>query len=241
MKRKHTEVLALIPARGGSQRVKNKNALKLQGKPLLAYTIEAALKASQVTRVIVTTDDPKLERIAKRFGAEVPFLRPKSISGPHSTEFEFHMHALKWLKENEGYSPDLIVNLYPTSPFRKSVTIDRAVQKIKTHPEAHSLRSVRKCSEHPYKMWIRAKNKEYLTPFVAIQKKGSQTLSYQLLPEVFIQNASIYITRPETLKREGSTTGTRVLFFEMSEIESIDINTPLDYDFARNFVKKLGR
>lgn len=230
------EVLALIPARAGSQRVKSKNIRKLAGKPLIAYTIEAALKAKRVDRVVVSTDSERIAKVARSLGAEAPFLRPNEIAGSASTELEFHLHALEWLAKHENYVPELIVNLYPTSPFRKAVTIDAAIDFIRRHPEADSLRSVRKCSEHPYKMWKKTGNKTYLEPFVPSKKRGSQTLSYHLLPEVFIQNASIYITRPTTLFKQGSTTGKKVLCFEMSERESVDINTPLDFLFAESLL-----
>ncbi len=233
-----SEVLVLIPARAGSQRVKNKNVRALGGKPLIAWTIEAARKAKNVDRVIVTTDSPRIARIARDWGAEVPFLRPVELAKGSSTELEFHVHALNWLEENEGYEPDLIVNLYPTSPFRRSATIDRAIEQILSEPRASSLRSIRKCSEHPFKMWER--KGKWIAPFVKQTKTGTQTLSYQLLPTVFIQNASIYITKPSTIHNTTSTTGPRVLPFEMDEIESVDINEPLDFFMAEQMISKMG-
>lgn len=225
------EVLALIPARAGSQRIPGKNSRRLGDKPLLAHTIECARRAKLVTRVIVTTDSEKLARIARRYGAEAPFLRPKSISGPLSTEYEFHAHAIGWLREHEDYRPDLIVNLYPTAPFRKPTSVDLAIRQIAAKPRATSLRSVRRVSEHPRKMWVRPGKGDYLKPLLG-KPGAAQTLSYQALPEVWIQNANIYITKPETLRRHENTVGDRVLFFEMSEEESLDLNTELDFRFA---------
>ncbi len=224
--------LALIPARSGSTRVKNKNLRLLGGKPLIAHTISCALKSRLIDRVIVSTDSPQIAKVAKNFGAEVPFLRPKEISGPAATEYEFHDHVVKWIKRNEKHSPALIVNLYPTAPFRRPESIDRAIRMMQRTARADSLRSVRICSEHPYKMWIETKAKTFIEPFVRGGSTGSQTLSYQLLPKVFIQNANIYVTRPRTLELFGSTVGKKVLKFEMSEEESIDINTPQDIEYA---------
>ena len=147
-------ILAFIPARAGSKRVPNKNLLPLKGKPLIAYTIEAALKAQRVTRIIVSTDSEEIAAVARTHGAEVPFLRPAEIAQSDSTEMQFFTHALDWLLVHEGYSPDLLVLLYPTSPFRKSASIDAAIEKMLGHPEADSLRSIRLCNEHPYKMWV---------------------------------------------------------------------------------------
>ncbi len=230
------KVLALIPARSGSKRVKNKNIRSLGGKPLIVYTIEAALKAKLVDRVIVSTDSEKIAAIARKYGAEVPFLRPRGLAGSGSTELEFHQHALGWLSENEGYVPDLVVNLYPTTPFRKASTIDRAVKKMLAAPRVDSLRSIRKCSEHPYKMW-KVKG-EFAEPYVQKRDSQSHTLAYHQLEPVFIQNASIYITRPRVLSRYRSTIGKTVFAFEMSDEESVDINTPLDFFLAETLMAR---
>lgn len=230
-RQRRQEILALIPARGGSRRVKNKNLRLLGGKPLIAHTIAAARQSRYITRIVVSTDRPAIAAIARESGAEVPFLRPCALATADSTEFEFHEHALRELRAADGYTPDLIVNLYPTTPFRTAASIDRAIRLMLGAPRAHSLRSVRRCHEHPYKMWVFRRSR-YLRPFVAGTPAGSQTLSYHLLPTVHIQNASIYIVRPRTLATFGNTVGMRVLGFEMSEFESIDINTEQDFALA---------
>lgn len=223
-------ILALIPARGGSVRVPNKNILPLDGKPLIAHTILAAKASRLITRTLVTTDSEDISEIAKQYGAEVPFLRPTEIAQKNSTEMQFFNHALDWLKSNENYTPDLIVLLYPTSPFRKTESIDKAIEILLKHPEADSLRSVTLCSEHPYKMWV--VEGEYLKPFVKTDVPNAHTLSYQILPTVYIQNASIYITKPATIQQKSSPTGDIIIPFIMNEEESIDINNPLDFKLA---------
>lgn len=230
-------ILALIPARSGSKRVPLKNIKSLCGKPLIAYTIEAAKASRLINRVIVSTDSAEIADIAKQYGAEVPFLRPKEISTADSTELEFFDHALDRLEKDEGYMPDIIVLLYPTSPFRKSESIDRAIETIIAHPECDSLRSIRKCSEHPYKMWTIVDG--YLKPFVDTGKASNMyTLSYHLLPGVYIQNASIYIVKASTIKNKHSTTGDIIIPFIMDEVESIDINNPLDFLLAETTIKE---
>lgn len=229
------EILSFIPARSGSKRIPNKNIKKLNGKPLICYTIEASLNSKLSNRTVVSTDSQKIASVSRQFGAETPFLRPKAISGTNSTEMEFFEHALTWFKENENWEPDLIVLLYPTSPFRKSCTIDKAIEKIKQHKNADSLRSIKKCAEHPYKMW--KINNDLLKPFVNSAKKNMHTLSYQLLPEVYIQNASIYITKPSTIWQKKSPTGDIIIPFIMAEIESVDVNNQIDFDFAEFLLK----
>jgi CMP-N-acetylneuraminic acid synthetase len=229
------KILGLIPARGGSMRVPDKNIRLLDGKPLIAYTIEAAKRAKHVNRVIVSTDSQKIAQVARQYGAEVPFFRPKEISTGESTEMQFLRHALSWLAENESYEPDLIVLLYPTSPFRRAESIDRAVERILEHPEADSLRSVKLCSEHPYKMWTIRDG--LLKPFVETEDSGVHTFSYHLLPQVYIQNASIYITKPRTIVNKSSYIGDVVIPFVMDQSESIDINAPLDFQLAEMLMK----
>ncbi|HZX34927.1 MAG TPA: acylneuraminate cytidylyltransferase family protein [Thermodesulfobacteriota bacterium] len=229
------KILAFIPARGGSERVPGKNTKLLRGKPLIVYTIEAAKRARLVNRVVVSTDSADIAAVAKEYGAETPFMRPKEISGSESTEMQFLEHALDWFKKNEDYEPDLIVLLYPTSPFRKSETIDRAIEGMLKHPEADSLRSVKLCSEHPYKMWVVEEG--LLKPFVKIGVRNAHTLAYKLLPTVYAQNASIYITKPGTIRDKKSPTGDVIIPFIMDEDESMDINSPVDFRLAEALAK----
>jgi len=231
------KILALIPARSGSERVANKNIQLLNGKPLIAYALNCAKKSKYINKIVVSTDSNEIAMIAKQYGVEIPFLRPKEISQRDSTEMQFLEHMLNWYKRNEKYTPDLIVLLYPTSPFRKPESVDRAIEEILKHPAADSLRSVRLCSEHPYKMWVQ--NKKYLKPFVKARKKNAHTLSYHLLPKLYIQNASIYITKPSTIFKKRSPTGDVVIPFVMTELESVDINNQVDLLFAKFLFKHL--
>ena len=232
------KILAFIPARSGSRRIPKKNIKLLKGKPLIAYTIEAAKKSKYINRIVVSTDSEEIAEVSRKYGAEVPFLRPKEISQENSTEMQFFEHALDWFLKNENYEPDLIVLLYPTSPFRKPESIDKAIEKMLKNPEADSLRSIRLCSEHPYKMWVIEKG--YLKPFMREKNMNIHTLSYQLLPTVYIQNASIYITKPSTIKDKKSPTGDMIIPFIMDEMESIDINNRLDFLFVEMIIRKSG-
>lgn len=231
------KILGFIPARAGSKRIPNKNVKLLNGRPLIAYTIEAAQKSKHINRIVISTDSEKIASVARKYGAEVPFFRPESISKSGSTEMEFFEHALDWFLKNENYEPDLIVLLYPTSPFRKTESIDRAIQEMLKYPEADSLRSIRLCSEHPYKMWVI--EDDYLKPFIKGEDPNIHTFSYQVLPKVYIQNASIYITKPSTIRNKKSPTGDIIVPFIMDERESIDVNSSLDFQFAEMVGKDL--
>jgi N-acylneuraminate cytidylyltransferase len=204
----------------------------LAGKPLIAHTIACAKNSKYIDRVVVSTDSAEIARVARECGAEVPFMRPSDISQGDSTELDAFRHALGWFKEHEGYEPDLIVKLFATSPFRRSETVDGGIELLMAHPEADSVRSVVKCSEHPYKMWTM--EGERLCHFVPESQKPPQahTLSYQVLPTVYIQNASFDVTRPRNVWEKGSITGTHILGVQMSDCESVDINNELDFLFA---------
>ncbi|MBN2015040.1 MAG: methyltransferase domain-containing protein [Candidatus Altiarchaeota archaeon] len=227
------KILCLILARGGSERVPKKNIKILGDKPLITYTLECAKKSKYIDRIIVSTDSDEIARVSTDFGAEAPFRRPADISKSDSTELDAFKHALSWLKENESYVPDIIVKLFPTSPFRKAETVDRAIELLMSRPDADSVRSVRLCTEHPHKMW-RIDQNGFLESFVPLDEKlpEAHTLAYHLLPEVYIQNASIDVTKPSNIWKKNSITGTKILPLVMEEYESLDINTPLDFELA---------
>lgn len=236
--KKDLKIMCLILARGGSKRIPKKNIKELAGKPLIAYTIECAKGSKYINRIVVSTNDEEIAKVSRGFDAETPFVRPATISQDDSTELDAFKHALKWLKDNEGYEPDLIVKLFPTSPFRTAKSVDKAIKLLLDNPLADSVRSMRLCSEHPYKMWT-IKNNRLKSLISTKQKpKEAHTLSYQVLPKIYIQNASIDVTRPENIWGKDSITGTEIIPFIMDEIESIDINTGLDLDLAELIIKK---
>lgn len=232
------KVMALIIARGGSQRVPNKNIKSLGGRPLIAYSIEAAKGSRYVNRIVVSTDSDAIAEVALREGAEAPFRRPAAISQGHSTEFEAVGHALTWFRDHEKYEPDLVVLLRPTSPFRRAETIDRAIELLLGDSTAHSVRTVRLCSEHPHKMWVMEKDGRRIRSFVPLEQKlpEAHTLSYQLLPTVYVQNASMDVLRPSNIWDLRSTTGTEIIPLVMDEMESVDINTHLDFFLAETLM-----
>ncbi|MGB9639345.1 MAG: cytidylyltransferase domain-containing protein, partial [Anaerolineales bacterium] len=147
-----SEVLAIIPARGGSKSIPQKNIRSFAGHPLIAYSIAAGLAAEMVTRVIVSTDDEKIAEIARQYGAEVPFLRPPEHAQDNTPDLPVFVHALEWLAENERYHPDVVVQLRPTSPIRRVSYIDQAVNLLLEHPEADSVRTVIVPFQNPFKM-----------------------------------------------------------------------------------------
>ena len=230
------EVLALVPARGGSKSIPRKNVRLVNGKPLVAWSIEDALEARSITRVICTTDDDEIAAVAKRFGAEVPFRRPAAISGDLAVDFEFHLHALEWLRDHEDYLPDLVVHLRPTHPIRRPATLDRAVEMLAAHPEADSLRAVRSAVFTPYKMW-RSGDDGFLAPLLTIEGiPDPYNMPRDILPHVLQQDGYVDITRPRTVFEQGSTTGRRILPFPVDDEPAVDIDYPSELEWAERLL-----
>lgn len=146
-----SKIVAIIPARSGSKGLLDKNIRVLGGHPLLAYSIALAKKTRSIDRVIVSTDSERYAAIARKYGAEVPFLRPSEYSGDVVGDYPVIRHTLNWLKENETVEPELIVHLRPTTPFRDPLYVEEAVQRFFKEKDATALRSVHEMSESAYK------------------------------------------------------------------------------------------
>ena len=231
------EVLALIGARGGSKSMPGKNLRVVAGKPMVAHSIDHARAAQTITRVILTTDDAEIAKVGRAAGAEVPFMRPAEIAQDLSTDYEFVRAALEWLRDNESYVPDFVVQLRPPTPMRDARLIDRAVETIAAHPDADSLRAVVGCCSTPYKMW-RLRGDGYLLPLMrlkGIPEPWNQPR--QLLPEVVQQDGFIDIVRPRTIFEQNSITGRNVLPFFLDR-ESIDIDEECDLAEAERIMQR---
>jgi N-acylneuraminate cytidylyltransferase len=210
------EVLALIPARGGSKSIPRKNVLVIGGKPLIAHSIAQARASRQITRTIVSTDDEEIARVAREHGAEVPFMRPAQFAGDRSTDLEVFRHALEWLRDHGGYRPEIVVHLRPTGPVRRVERIDAAVTAMLEHPEADSLRSVGMPIQTPYKMWRMVNGR--LEPLLRLPGvPEAHSSPRQGLPPVYWQNGYVDIVRPRVVLEKGMMAGDSVLPFVVDE------------------------
>ena len=218
---KVAEILALIPARSGSVSVPHKNIRVIAGRPLLAYSIEHALASQFINRTIVSTDSSEYAEIARQYGAEVPFLRPPEISQGTSIDLEAFTHALDWLREKEGYVPDVCVHLRPTYPTRKVDDIDSIIQILLDNPDIDSVRSVAPAPDTPFKMWLRGED-GLLSPAVKTDVKDPYNLPRQVLPQAYLQNACIDAVRTSVITETKSMTGRRVFGYVMAENSDID-------------------
>jgi CMP-N-acetylneuraminic acid synthetase len=233
-------VLALIPARGGSKGLPRKNVLPVAGKPLIAYSILQAQQSRHIGRVIVSTDDAEIASVAKEWGAEVPFIRPAEFAGDFSPDIDVFRHALRWLAEDEGYRPDLVVHLRPTGPARLVERIDQAIELLAAHPECDAVRSVSPARQTPFKMWF-ITPEGYLEP--ALRLAGvtdSQSLPRQRLPAVYWQNGYVDVIRPRAVLEKDSMWGDSALPLVVDE-PMLEIDYPEDIPAVEEALRRMAQ
>lgn len=222
-------ILAIIPARGGSRELPKKNIKLLGDTPLIAYSINAAQRSAYVDRIIVSTDSDEIAQIAKKYGAEVPFKRPPEYATDASSPVsEFIVHALRWLRDNEGKTYDLFCLLQPTSPFRNGNHLNEAIKKFSVCKDAISLISISETTRSPY--WMKTINSNgYLEEFVNGDFSDTRR---QDLPKTYSVNGAIYIMGTlDYLKTKRFLTD-RTTYYLMDAVSSVDIDTELDFKFA---------
>jgi N-acylneuraminate cytidylyltransferase len=230
-------VLAVVPARGGSKSIPRKNLRRFAGHPLLAYSIAAGRQAASVARVIVSTDDEEIARVARGYGADVPFLRPGELAGDGTTDLPVFQHVLHELERQEGYRPDIVVQLRPTSPVRPRDCVDRAVALLRQHPEADSVRGVVPSGQNPYKMW-RLTEGEGMKPLLP-EIPEAYNLPRQALPATYWQTGHVDAIRASTIA-DGSMSGVIIWPLLLDPIYSVDIDTPGDWLRAEWLVEQTG-
>ena len=224
-------ILAIIPARGGSNGIPKKNLVVFRGQPLVAHSIKHALGSTLINRVLVSTDSEEIRRVSLESGAEVPFLRPAELAEDHVLDLPVFEHALTFLKEKEDYQPDIVVHLRPTTPHRKPEWIDEAVRLLQAHPKADSVRSVSPPDKHPYRMF-RIDDNGYLDPIMKHEHPVPYLLRRQDLPPMYYYNCVIDVTRPATIFGKKSMTGDHIWPYVMEADDVIDIDTAMDLKVA---------
>jgi N-acylneuraminate cytidylyltransferase len=228
-------IVALIPARSGSKRVADKNIRPLNGHPLMAYTISAAIDSGVFSDVIVSTDAEHYADISRYYGATVPFLRPMDLAGDTSPDIEWVDFTLKELAKN-GKHYDCFSILRPTSPFRLPQTIRRAWKAFLGETGVDSLRAVEKCSQHPGKMWvIRGRRMMPILP-VGPADRPWHSSQYPSLPEIYVQNASLEIAKTRVVFEDQTIAGSVLMPFLTKDHEGFDVNKPYDWGLAEHMV-----
>ncbi len=239
-------IYALIPARGGSKRIPRKNIADVCGKPFIAWTIEEAKRSRLISRIIVSTDDSKIAEVARKYGAEVPFLRPKAIAENLTPDLPVFEHALRYLKEKENVTPDIIAHLrVNTGLFRTAEDMDNGIEILLAHPEYDSVRALIPAPLHPLKTY--RLDGEVLLPFV--QNDIAEKLSglrepfnepVQKLPKAYAAAGYFSAIRPRAILSLHSMTGKKVLGYVVPTEHAMDIDEPEELAYARWLLRARG-
>jgi len=234
------KILAVIGARSGSKGVIDKNIKPLGGEPLIHWIIKTASSSKYINRIIVSTDSIKYSKIAIKHGAEVPFLRPEMISKDLSTDFEYISHALKWLKENENYIPDIVVRLFPATPFQKSDDIDFCIDKLLKNTNCDSSVVIAKARQHPEKALkiINDDSGERLVTYYGNSGKDVTGIARQNYESAYFR-ANVIVSKINTITEKNSLTGDIVQFHTIEEERAIDIDTEYDFLIAEKIFKHI--
>ena len=225
-------VLALIPARGGSKGIPRKNIRDFAGYPLIAYSIAAARQSSSVTRTLVSTDDEEIAAVGRAFGAETPFLRPAELAQDNTTDLPVFEHALAWLAEQEGYRPEVVIQLRPTSPIRPPGMVDEAVRILLEHPEADCVRGVVPAGQNPHKMWRLDDASGRMQPLLTVPGLAEPyNAPRQVLPPVYWQTGHIDAIRAQCILEKHSLTGDVLYPLLIDPRYTVDIDNL--YDWAK--------
>lgn len=236
---KKLEVLAVIPARGGSKGIPRKNIKDFAGYPLIAYSIVAATQSKLITRTIVSTDDEEIAAVARQYGAETPFLRPAEFAQDNTTDLPVFQHVLSWLKENEGYVPDVVVQLRPTSPVRPLACVDDAVNMLLSHPDADSVRGVVEADQCPYKMWLIETTSGPMSPLLGVDGiSEAYNAPRQKLPKAYWQIGHIDAIRPRAIVEQNSMSGKVIMPLIMDPRFTVDLDNLRDWHQGEQLVKE---
>ncbi|MDR4508767.1 MAG: acylneuraminate cytidylyltransferase family protein [Candidatus Brocadiaceae bacterium] len=230
--------IGLIPARGGSKGLPGKNIKLLKGRPLIAYSIEAALKAKSVGRVFVSTDDEEISDIAMQYGAEVPFLRPAELARDDTPDTDVYIHFVEWLRTIKDFDSDILVLLRPTTPFKNAAIIDIVVEKLIGDERLTSVRTVSKVEGvfHPY--WMFKQKDREMKPFIDGIDLG-RYYQRQLLPECYRLNGVVDALRIDLLLKNKKIYGDHIGFVEVNDYQAIDVDKEFDFELCEFFMQKM--
>ncbi|MBI4778522.1 acylneuraminate cytidylyltransferase family protein [Candidatus Desantisbacteria bacterium] len=230
----HLKFLGLIPARGGSKEIPKKCITPLRDKPLIAYTIEEARKSRHLHRIIVSTDDKHIASISIKYGAEIPFMRPKELAQDDTPTLPVIQHTLSTLR-SQGYVPDYIVLLQPTSPLRDVSHIDAAIEKI-IQTKSDMIVSLCKVTQHPF--WMRRMDGDKVFPFIETKNTYHRR---QDLPDLYRLNGAITVTRREVIEAASLAIDEKkkldIRGYVMEEDVSVDVDTPIDLFIAQKLLE----
>lgn len=234
------KILAIIPARGGSKGLPGKNILPLAGHPLIAWSIAAGQCLPEIDRVLVTTDSEEIAAISRKYGAETPFIRPAHLAGDFSTDLETFQHTLQWLDDNEGYRPDLVFQLRPTSPIRFQSEMEQCVRLMKEHADAESVRTITPSPITPYKMWKMENPNQPMEPLLEVPgMEEPYNMPRQKLPQTFWQTGTYDLIKRSVITEKNSMSGKVIYPIVIDNQLAIDIDDISSFEKAEVLINQI--
>lgn len=240
------KILGVIPARGGSKSIPGKNIFLCAGYPLIYYTIQAAKNSRLILRLMVSTDSKEIAETARNLGVEAPFVRPKDLAKDDTPDLPVFQHALTWLKEKEGYEPEIVVHLRPTTPLKSAADIDKGIELLLKNPDADSVRSVCRPLHTPFKMYQLEEGNRFLKPLLSkvypeVFEKYPEAFNMprQLLPQVWRHSGYVDVIRPRVILEKNSMSGTKILPLFFEEWRDIDIDSLKELKYAEEVIRSL--
>jgi N-acylneuraminate cytidylyltransferase len=230
-------VIAVIPARAGSKRIPRKNLADLAGLPLIAHSIRWALQEPGIERVLVTTDSEEIASVAREHGAEAPFLRPAELAGDTATDLEVFTHLLDWLLEAEAGAPELLVQVRPTTPFRRRGLFRTLLEALEAVRGATHARTIRPAPVPPFKTYWREADGTLGPVSTLAGEPEAHNLPAQRLPRAWIHDGALDLVLPQVV-RAGSMTGPRIVGVVNEDPDAIDIDEPMDLALARQIAAR---
>ncbi len=244
---KKPEVLGVILARGGSKSIPKKSIALCAGHPLMYYTIEATKRARNITRLIISTDDEEMADVARQGGVDVPFMRPAELAEDKTPDLPVFEYVLNKLKSREGYVPDAVVQLRPTTPLKKTSDIELGVERLLSHPDAQSVRSICEPLHTPFKMYMPIESEEeYLVPLLPkafpetfAQYPEAYNMPRQVLPKTWRHSGYVDVFRPNVVTELHSMSGSRILPMKFEKWRDIDIDSIFELSQAEHIIEGL--
>ncbi len=235
------KILGIITARGGSKGIPGKNIKDLCGKPLIAYTIEAAQKSGVFDRIILSTDDVEIAAVAQKYGVEVPFMRPAELAQDGTPHLPVLQHAVAWLKENQNYEPDAVMLLQPTAPLRQAYHIKDAI-KLFNEKSADSIVSVSEIPGHFSPYWAVVADEQGSGALFTGSPIRNRIPRRQSFPKkTYYHNGAIYLFKTELLSHPDNPNfyGEKAVIYPMADKYSINIDNPEDWFLAEIALSKI--
>lgn len=237
--KKNEKILGIIGARSGSKSIPDKNIYPLLGKPLIGWIIESAAKSKYINKLVCSTDSEDYAKIARAYGAETPFIRPKELANDTASDIDFLTHCVNWLEQNQNWKADIILRLPPTTPLCKTESIDACIEILLNDPQATSCRTIAKAPKHPGKLW--KIDGDQLLPYIEKSFFGFEepsNVARQLLkPEAYCHIDVIAVSY-NTLIKQKLLTGEKVRFVELDQKDAVDIDSEIDFIKAEILLKR---